>query len=36
VDIYRSLYGDQITLRLEAARPVTTPKDEAAGPDQQM
>jgi soluble lytic murein transglycosylase len=36
VDIYRSLYGDQITLRLEAARPVMTPKDEAAGPDQQM
>jgi soluble lytic murein transglycosylase len=36
VDIYRALYGDQITVRLEAARPVTTPEGGETGPGQQM
>jgi soluble lytic murein transglycosylase len=36
VEIYRALYGDQITMRLEAARPVPPPEGGVTGPVQQM
>jgi soluble lytic murein transglycosylase len=36
VDIYRALYGEEITIRVEAARPVKPPDGVASSPNQQM
>ena len=35
-DIYRALYGGEITGRAEAVRPATEPDDVASAPEGQM